>query len=260
MNDLKLPRDIISGYFDCSLFGDLKRSPERVRTLYEIELYLEDGRYTYTDGVAYPIKKGHLRIGSPGEKTYSLLPFRTKYIRFSANGRLAEIFGSLPRYFRSRHPYELEVMLDEIISLQQSRKNDLMLVGKVMTLLATVVNESKSSMIEGVSEAVLEAKSFINTHLSEPIALTDIASAVNLSPNYLHTVFKRSVGMTPRDYLTEKRLSLAAELLCTTSLSISEIAERCGFCNQQYLSGMFSKRFLLTPSAYRRKNVNDYLI
>lgn len=260
MNDLKLPRDIISGYFDCSLFGDLKRSPERVRTLYEVELYLEDGRYTYTDGVAYPIKKGHLRIGSPGEKTYSLLPFRTKYIRFSANGRLAEIFGSLPRYFRSRHPFELEVMMDEIISLQQSQKNDLMLVGKVMTLLATVVKESESSMIEGVSEAVLEAKSFINTHLSEPISLTDVASAVNLSPNYLHTVFKRSVGMTPRDYLTEKRLSLAAELLCTTSLPISEIAERCGFCNQQYLSGMFSKRFSLTPSAYRRKNVNDYLI
>ena len=154
----------------------------------------------------------------------------------------------------------LEVMMDEIISLQQSQKNDLMLVGKVMTLLATVVKESESSMIEGVSEAVLEAKSFINTHLSEPISLTDVASAVNLSPNYLHTVFKRSVGMTPRDYLTEKRLSLAAELLCTTSLPISEIAERCGFCNQQYLSGMFSKRFSLTPSAYRRKNVNDYLI
>lgn len=260
MNDLTLPRDIISGYFDCSIFGELKRSPERVRTLYEIELYLEDGRYTYTDGVAYPIKKGHLRIGSPGERTYSLLPFRTKYIRFTANGRLAEIFGALPRYFRSRHPYELEVMLDEIISLQQSRKNDLMLAGKVMTLLATVVKESENSRIEGVSEAVLEAKSFINTHLSEPITLSDIADAVNLSPNYLHSVFKRLLGLTPRDYLTEKRLTLACELLSTTSASLSDIAERCGFCNQQYLSGLFSKRFSLTPTAYRRKTVKDYLI
>ena len=85
-----------------------------------------------------------------------------------------------------------------------------------------------SSRIEGVSEAVLEAKSFINTHLSEPITLSDIADAVNLSPNYLHSVFKRLVGLTPRDYLTEKRLTLACELLSTTSASLSDIAERCG--------------------------------
>ena len=260
MKNLSLPKDFLCGYFDCSAFGDLKRSPTRVRGLFEIEFYLEDGRTTYTDGVAYPIKKGYIRIGSPGESTYSLLPFKTKYVRFFANGKLADILRSLPRYFRSHRPYEIERLLDEIIYLNQTGSNDLLLAGKVMTFLATVVDDSESSLISGINETVVEAKGFIETHVSEHITLEDIASAVNLSPNYLHTVFKNLVGVTPRDYLIEKRLSLACELLSTTSLPLSDIAERCGFCNQQYLSQLFTKRYSMTPTSYRRNTAKDYLV
>lgn len=260
MNNLSLPYGLICGYFDCSVFGDLKKSPVRTRTLYEIEFYLEDGRFTYTDGNAYQIKKGHIRIGSPGEITYSLLPFKTKYIRFSVDGILAETFRYLPRYFRSHRPYEIEKMLDEIISLQQSQKNNILLAGKLMIFISTVIEDSKTALISGVNESVLEAKSFIDTHVGESITLEDIAIAVNLSPNYLHTIFKKLVGTTPRDYLTEKRLNLACELLSTTSLPLSDIAERCGFCNQQYMSLLFKKRFLKTPIEYRKETDKDYLI
>lgn len=260
MSEITLPRNIICGYFDCSIFGNLKRSPTRIRTLHEIEFYLEDGRITYTDGVAYQIKKGHVRIGSPGEVTYSLLPFKTKFIRFTASDRIKKEIDLLPRYFRSHRPYELEKMLDELITLQQTKVNDILLAGKLLVFIDSIIRDSETSLISGVSDSVLEAKSYIDAHVGDQITLTDISKAVNLSPNYLHTIFKQLLGTTPRDYLTEKRLRFTCELLSTTSLPLSEIAERCGFCNQQYMSQLFKKRFSVTPMEYRRTTVKDYLV
>ena len=40
MNDLTLPKKIVCGYYDCSNFGNLKISPERISECYEIEYYL----------------------------------------------------------------------------------------------------------------------------------------------------------------------------------------------------------------------------
>jgi len=77
-----LPENIICGYCNCTEFGSLTVSPERVATKYEIELYLEDGRSTFSDGVEYKIKKNFIRITRPGQRRYSLLPFRTAYIKF----------------------------------------------------------------------------------------------------------------------------------------------------------------------------------
>ena len=261
MNGLTLPRDLICGYFDCSVFGDLKQSPVRTRTLFEIEYYLEDGRTTYSDGVPYPIKKSYIRVGSPGEQSYSMLPFKTKYVKFSAEGRLAQTLHALPRYFRSYRPFEIEKLFDDIISLSQTpHKDDIMLAGKLMTLISIIVNDSSVSRISDGHEAVTEAKNYMETHVREPITLSDVARAVNLSPNYLHTLFKSIEGITPRDFLTEKRLQTCAELLRTTSFPLSEIAERCGFCNQQYMSLLFKKRFDCSPLSYRKQTGRDYLV
>ena len=260
MNGLILPRELICGYFDCSVFGDLKQSPLRQRTLFEIEYYLEDGRITYSDGVAYPIRRGYIRVGSPGEYSYSLLPFKTKYVKFMAEGRLADSLDALPRYFRSHNPYETEKMLDGIISLSSNSDNDVLLAGRLMTFIAHVIEDSKNSLISGGHDAINAAKEYMDAHIDEPITLSSVAEAVNLSPNYLHTLFKNTTGKTPRDFLTSRRLTLCAELLRTTSLPLSEIAERSGFCNQQYMSLLFKKSLGITPISYRKKMSRDYLV
>ena len=118
--DLLVPKNIVCGYFDCSIWGDLKQSPQRTRTLYEIDYYLEDGKYTYSDGMAYPIKKGYIHIGVPGESCNSLLPFKAKFLKFHAEGDIKARLESATRYFQTTHPHETERMLDEMISLFQS--------------------------------------------------------------------------------------------------------------------------------------------
>ena len=258
--NLSLPQNIICGYFDCSIFGELKQSPLRVRTLYEIEYYLEDGKLTYSDGIAYPIKKGYIRIGSPGERCNSLLPFKTKYVKFSAEGRLGELLASAPRYFECIRHFEIEKALDEIISLCQAREPDeIMLSGKLLVFISTVIADAYDQR-RAKSETILKAKIYIKDHVSETVNLSDIAKFVNLSPNYLHQLFRKTEGITPREYLTEYRLNLACKLLRTTSLPLSEIAERCGFCNQQYMSLLFKKRYGSSPMTYRKDSGRSYLV
>ena len=256
-----LPQSIICGYFDCSIFGDLKQSPERVRTIYEIEYFLEDGKLTYTDGISYPIKKGYIKIGIPGERCNSLLPFKTKYVKFSAEGKLAELLETSTRYFRSKKPFEVEKMLDELISLYHTNEYDeLLLGGKLLVFISTVITESSITTGSAMEEIIIKAKKYIEEHFKDPIKLSDIAFAVNLSPNYLHTRFRNEVGITPREYLIDCRLKKACELLSTTSKQISEIAEKCGFCNQQYLTLLFKKKYNITPIAYRKDSGCNYLI
>jgi len=260
--NLIVPENIVCAYFDCSIFGDAKQSPQRTRTLYEIEFYLEDGKFTYSDGIAYPIRKGYIRIGVPGETCNSLLPFRTKYVKFSADGLIRERIEAAPRYFQSRHPYEIESMLDTLISLQQSDSDDpLPLIGKLFEFISLVLEDSMTSAESSDMYTIIrKTKQYIETHADRHIRLADIAQAVNFSPNYLHTVFHRGTGMTPREYLTEYRLHLAAELLSTTSLAFSEIAARCGFGSQQYMSTLFRRKYNMSPSQYRRESGHNYLI
>ncbi|MGM9625765.1 MAG: helix-turn-helix transcriptional regulator [Eubacteriales bacterium] len=230
--------------------------------MYEIEYYLEDGKFTYSDGIAYPIRKGYIRIGVPGERCNSLLPFRTKYVKFSAEGMIRERIEAAPHYFQSRHPYEIESMLDSLISLQQTDSNDpLLLIGKLFEFISLVLEDSMTSAESFDTYTIVrKTKQYIETHADKRIRLADIAYAVSFSPNYLHTVFHRGTGMTPREYLTEYRLRHAAELLSTTSLAFSEIAERCGFSSQQYMSTLFRQKFNMSPSQFRRESEHNYLI
>ena len=262
-NEWILPTHLICGYFDCSMFGDLKISPERKRTLFEIEYYLEDGKTTFSNGIAYPIRRDFVRISSPGEVGNSLLPFKTKYVKFNAEGRLAEVLDKAPRYFRVHRTFEAQVLLDEILSLYTSPKpNEMLLYGKLLTLISLFLDDAKQPPDTDSFKrtAVLHAKEFIKKHYGEPIRLCDIAKEVNLSPNYFHTLFSEVTGISPHDYLVEHRIRIAKELLSTTPIPLSEIAERCGFGNQQYLTTVFKKRVGISPKTYRINASEDYLI
>lgn len=70
---------------------------------------------------------------------------------------------------------------------------------------------------------------------------------------YLIRVFRRQFGTTPMAFLSGIRLSQSIPLLLDSSLSIDEIARRCGFEDSNYFSRQFKKKYQLSPSLYRRR-------
>ncbi len=73
------------------------------------------------------------------------------------------------------------------------------------------------------------------------------------SYDYLRKLFKKELGITPHQYLTDKRLQAAADYLCvfgTDEGCISDIAGNCGFHEPLYFSRMFKKKYGVAPSYY----------
>ncbi len=100
---------------------------------------------------------------------------------------------------------------------------------------------------------ICKAKKYIydNYHL-EDICLKSVASAVNLSPTYFSALFKKDVGINFIDYLTNVRIDKAKELLCCTSLQISQIACRVGFSDYRYFGQIFKKHTGKTPREFQQ--------
>lgn len=256
----KLPYDITCGYFDCSEFGSLSRSPKRKVLKYEIEFYLEDGLSAFADGKEYKISKWHIQIAKPGQIRYTYLPFKTLYIKFRADGELAELLNNAPEYFRTSHPQLITDKLKEIIQLSENKDNDLLFYSRILSLLNLVLDDSL--IPENLSfsyHAVSAAKRFIEERYSESIQLSDIAAAVNLSPVYFHNIFTGATGISPHDYLIQCRISAAKRLLWDTGYSMDRIAEECGFGCQQYLSKIFKKETGITPGKYRKEFQQNYM-
>ncbi|MFD8029619.1 helix-turn-helix domain-containing protein [Streptomyces sp. NPDC059717] len=65
-------------------------------------------------------------------------------------------------------------------------------------------------------------------------------------------VFRNSTGETPHRYLTRLRIELAQRLLSETTLTIEQIAERCGFAGPGPLSSAFLRQVGVRPSVYRK--------
>lgn len=94
---------------------------------------------------------------------------------------------------------------------------------------------------------------FISAYFDQSLTLADIARAACLSPNHFLRNYKQLFGMSPHQFLTEKRLQEANRLLLQTDKSITAICLEVGFQSPSSFSGLFSKRFSMTPSQYRQK-------
>ncbi len=98
---------------------------------------------------------------------------------------------------------------------------------------------------------------YILEHYSEPITLNDIASSCNISNNECLICFKNVLNISPIQYVKNYRLQKASEFLKKEELSISEIAEQCGFQDKSYFAKSFKKLFNMTPLQYRNFGKNE---
>jgi AraC family transcriptional regulator len=93
---------------------------------------------------------------------------------------------------------------------------------------------------------------FMHANISEDVSLEDLAAEAQLSQFHFARMFKQSVGVPPRVYLTRIRIEKACELLAKTDLSVTEIALDVGYGSNQAFARVFLKERNMTPTAYRR--------
>jgi AraC family transcriptional regulator len=94
---------------------------------------------------------------------------------------------------------------------------------------------------------------FIDDNLERQVGLSELAVLAGLSRWYFLRVFRETVGTSPHDFVTRRRLARARNLLCTTSRSVMEIAGDIGMTHSRF-SRVFVRRLGVTPTEFRRTN------
>ena len=103
-----------------------------------------------------------------------------------------------------------------------------------------IVEEIRSNILQNFSDCSYELDKFLRS--------------LPFSYDYLRKLFKKEMGVTPHQFLSDKRLDTAAEYLASIYHdpgNIADIARQCGFNEPLYFSRMFKKKFGTAPSFYR---------
>jgi len=97
------------------------------------------------------------------------------------------------------------------------------------------------------------AKVFLDTHYQTPITIERLSQEATLSPYHFIRLFRRQYKQTPHQYLIQRRIDRAKELLQSSDLPITEICVEVGFESLGSFSTLFRKATGLSPSVYRQK-------
>lgn len=104
----------------------------------------------------------------------------------------------------------------------------------------------KQSHDVNTSDAV-HALSYINMNFRENITVAHLAKMCNMSRAGFFRHFREMTGYSPLEYQRKKRLEMAHIMLQESDLSIGEIAQRCGFCDSNHLTKLFSREYSMPP-------------
>ncbi|MBB3126675.1 two-component system response regulator YesN [Paenibacillus rhizosphaerae] len=130
-------------------------------------------------------------------------------------------------------------------------------VDKAYSFLAGIARNIVRQREEGAEAAdvnlIESVRRYIDDHYATDLNLSDMAARFNYHPSYFSELFKKRVGRTFIQYLTDVRMTQAIRLLEETQLSLWDIAELTGFSNASYFSSKFKKVYGVSPSDYRER-------
>ncbi len=112
-----------------------------------------------------------------------------------------------------------------------------------------VVAPARSGLSAGALRRVSE---FVESHLAENIGLAALAAEARLSVYHFARAFRRSMGVSPHQYVLEQRVRRAQHLVAQSDLPLAAIASAVGFYDQGHLSRQFRRLVGTIPSSYRK--------
>ena len=105
----------------------------------------------------------------------------------------------------------------------------------------------------GMDERIEQAAAYMQEHCAEPLPVEALARLACMSPYHFQRRFKEETGLTVHQYLNRQRVGRAKQLLLSTALPVSKIAEQTGFSGSSHLAAVFKAMTGQAPRDYRRR-------
>ena len=200
-------------------------------------------RYSTNDIVVVPPRLPHANVSAAGFTNIhicldeaTLNQAEPYVIPADPNGFLLNAFAAA-FYYYSGSPEDRSVLLPlygQLIAASLAARDQ-------KPLRSEIVQSLENDILENYPDCGYDLNIFLNT--------------LPFSAGYIKKVFKKETGLTPHQYLTDKRLENAASNLALSGGkgNISEIAYQCGFSEPLYFSRLFKRKYGVSPRSYAAK-------
>lgn len=232
--------------------------------------YVISGKGSFVvEDETFPVKDGDLVIINPAiehtEKSYKSNPL--EYIVLGIDGlsfnfNKANEHKHYSVYNFRENKQRIQFYLTTLLSELEEQKKDFELVCQNLleVLLIHIMRHANYNlsvtnivMSKNISRECSKVKRYFDSNYADNISLDNLAQITHMNKYYLIHAFTKYTGMSPINYLNNKRIEESKSLLATTDYSISDIASIIGFSSQSYFSQAFKKNLGISPNEYRKQ-------
>ena len=118
---------------------------------------------------------------------------------------------------------------------------------RVLCQMVIPFTETSSNM----KEPVRQGAAYINENFTTIKSIDEVCRAIGISKFYFIRSFRKSMDISPYEYLIQRKITAARHLLKTTRLSIKEIAFQCGYASESGFIKAFIDKTGISPTEYR---------
>lgn len=222
--------------------------------------FIEDKIFEIEEGnfVVIPEETVHMTDSQECKSNERLmLSFDDRILSEDIRSMMMELSKSAVIYVPNNYLAQVEEILFKIEKefKRQDKGKDKLLTLYVQELIIMLYRYryDRKAKIYETDKIVYRVADYINSHFSQDITLEILGNIFAISEEYLSRKFKNVFGIGLNQYLTYVRISHAEKLLRETRLSITEIADRCGYNGSNYFSAVFKRMKGVTPLVYRRQ-------
>jgi AraC-like DNA-binding protein len=139
----------------------------------------------------------------------------------------------------------------ELAKIRSTTKEELDAMSELVRMCADYLHMKKLIRFQDAPLEV-QLRQYVDANLAEELDVETLCHNFGMSKSSLYLLSRKALGMGVTDYIRERRLKRACELLMDTALPVSAVAERVGYSDMGYFTKVFKKQMGCTPSAYRK--------
>ena len=230
--------------------------------------YVDKGELLTTiDRVSYHLKQGDLIFYAPmqfhTQSTFEKISSSYLTINFKMNFNHADLLCN-KIFSLKRDSYFIVTKLIEELSNDNLYSNDLslcylkQLIIQMLRLNNSHFHSKPTTHMQQTYENELlnDILLYIDNNIYEKISVSTLCEHFCISTSMLHSLFRKNMNNTAKNYINELKLSKSKELIRNSTHTLSEISEMLGFSSIHYFSKKFKSYFNISPTEYSKSIYN----
>lgn len=166
---------------------------------------------------------------------------------------------SMPVYFKLTDYPRIRILYNQLLDVYKLSGTRKKYCDFLFTALCCEIAGQEECVTVSGNQAVNRAAAWIELNIEKRISLAEAAQAIGYNKRYLARIFKDAVGLTVNDFITDKKIILAKQLLVGSDETVTSVAQKLGFDDTGYFMRLFKKREGLTCIEYRNAYTKMYM-